>query len=425
MVVQIVEVQTPGPAGPQGPTGAPGITLSQYTAANPVNVRTGYGAVGNGVTDDSAAFVNALTENQGKTIYVPSGTYNINSATRLLMLGNQTTLLGDESGIGTIINFTNVNGGLDIGNGVDNIYENRLVNITLVGGGVANNIVRMRRVYEPYLNCTRIEQAAQSLILMEDCGQLDGNRLVLQGAPKAIRITGDTVTPVVTITLGNFFQVSQSIISVEGAGLAKMLITNSWAEACPDWIVFDRPAAALQVRQLVLKDCWNLIASPGTSARFIKATAGTTGIGASQVRIEGCIVEAPASTSPLIDFSSVDNSSSTFRCQMIDLDLNIGGTGPLIAVHSNQAWWMFQTVVERIRGVPGVDNVFPTSRWTQNPNTTGGTWPHPYDLTGTGSPEGAVSAPVGSRFVRGDGAAGATFYVKESGGNGNTGWAAK
>ena len=44
--------------------------------------------------------------------------------------------------------------------------------------------------------------------------------------------------------------------------------------------------------------------------------------------------------------------------------------------------------------------------------------------SGTGTPEGAVTAPVGTLFLRTDGGAGTTLYVKESG-TGNTGWAAK
>jgi hypothetical protein len=43
---------------------------------------------------------------------------------------------------------------------------------------------------------------------------------------------------------------------------------------------------------------------------------------------------------------------------------------------------------------------------------------------GAGTPEGAVTAPVGSIFMRSDGGAGTSFYVKESG-TGNTGWVAK
>jgi hypothetical protein len=45
-------------------------------------------------------------------------------------------------------------------------------------------------------------------------------------------------------------------------------------------------------------------------------------------------------------------------------------------------------------------------------------------LVGTGTPEAAVTAPVGSLFTRTDGGAGTTLYIKESGA-GNTGWVAK
>lgn len=44
-------------------------------------------------------------------------------------------------------------------------------------------------------------------------------------------------------------------------------------------------------------------------------------------------------------------------------------------------------------------------------------------LTGSGIPEGAVTAPVGSTFHRTDGGASTTLYIKESGA-GNTGWVA-
>lgn len=45
-------------------------------------------------------------------------------------------------------------------------------------------------------------------------------------------------------------------------------------------------------------------------------------------------------------------------------------------------------------------------------------------LSGTGSPQGVVVAPVGSLYMRQDGGANTTLYVKESG-TGNTGWVAK
>lgn len=46
------------------------------------------------------------------------------------------------------------------------------------------------------------------------------------------------------------------------------------------------------------------------------------------------------------------------------------------------------------------------------------------DLAGTGTPEGAVTAKIGSTFRRLDGGASTSFYVKESG-TGNVGWVGK
>jgi hypothetical protein len=45
-------------------------------------------------------------------------------------------------------------------------------------------------------------------------------------------------------------------------------------------------------------------------------------------------------------------------------------------------------------------------------------------FSGAGSPNGVITAPIGSLYTRTDGGAGSTLYVKESG-SGNTGWVAK
>ena len=52
-------------------------------------------------------------------------------------------------------------------------------------------------------------------------------------------------------------------------------------------------------------------------------------------------------------------------------------------------------------------------------NSTG-----PIMTNGTGTPEGVLTAHIGSTYGRTDGGAGTSFYVKESG-TGNTGWVAK
>lgn len=53
-------------------------------------------------------------------------------------------------------------------------------------------------------------------------------------------------------------------------------------------------------------------------------------------------------------------------------------------------------------------------------NTQGATW-----QWGEGSPAGVVVANVGSVYLRTDGGAGTTLYVKESGSGSSAGWAGK
>lgn len=48
----------------------------------------------------------------------------------------------------------------------------------------------------------------------------------------------------------------------------------------------------------------------------------------------------------------------------------------------------------------------------------------PQLVVGSGDPESVITAPIGSLYLRTDGGAGTTLYVKQSG-TGNTGWAGK
>jgi hypothetical protein len=78
---------------------------------------------------------------------------------------------------------------------------------------------------------------------------------------------------------------------------------------------------------------------------------------------------------------------------------------------------------------PGADNTQTLGTSALRWSTVYGTNLRPGDGTviwtaGSGTPEGAVAAPVGSLFTRTDGGASTTLYVKQSG-TGNTGWVAK
>lgn len=86
-------------------------------------------------------------------------------------------------------------------------------------------------------------------------------------------------------------------------------------------------------------------------------------------------------------------------------------------------------IKDQVGFYPGTDNTLriggPSARWTAayatqfRPGAGTVIW-----TSGTGSPEGSVTAAIGSLYTRTDGGASTTLYVKESG-TGNTGWVAK
>lgn len=100
--------------------------------------------------------------------------------------------------------------------------------------------------------------------------------------------------------------------------------------------------------------------------------------------------------------------------------LGVGTNGPVATVHviGNGAQ---ANLVQA--GTTSTDNLF-------NVSTNGYVTAQKYlvvtmqVVSGAGSPESAVTAPAGSIYLRNNGGAGTTFYVKESG-SGNTGWVAK
>lgn len=93
--------------------------------------------------------------------------------------------------------------------------------------------------------------------------------------------------------------------------------------------------------------------------------------------------------------------------------------------NGSTTWWQVNTSGHL---VPGADNtremgsssVRPSAVWTVKTCYI----TNVCDFYGSGSPEGAVTAAVGSTYRRTDGGASTSFYVKESG-SGNTGWIAK
>lgn len=138
------------------------------------------------------------------------------------------------------------------------------------------------------------------------------------------------------------------------------------------------------------------ISSARGGLRFFRGPNGNTHVG-------GC--EVAGGTNSLVNGSLANDVLLYSRASGARLILGTGdGTTPSAALLIDKDRQV--TVVEPALGVElGV----------------GG----PKVLAGTGDPEGAVTAPNGSIWLRLDGGAGTSFYVKEPGGTSNTGWVPK
>lgn len=111
---------------------------------------------------------------------------------------------------------------------------------------------------------------------------------------------------------------------------------------------------------------------------------------------------------------------STFPCIGIE---NAAGTELIIANNSNSSSASTYMQVLQDDGTSLIMQAGTSSAKFQAPtlllnNSSVGIY------SGAGTPEAAVTAPVGSIYLRNDGGAGTSFYVKQSG-SGNTGWVGK
>lgn len=372
-----------------------------------VVLATAFGAKGDGVTDDTAALVAALEATRGQALFLPAGEYRVTSATRLLLTGNFSSIVGDPSGLGTIIRFTNAAGGLDIGNGTDMVYENRLVNVLISGNGATTTLVRCRKVYEPYFENVRVENASSAagstLVLLHDSGQFDADRIVLANAPIGIRTTG-TIDPITNVRLANFYNLTECV-RFESSSCAKFVISDSWVEACAGLFTVNRPGAAFSVGEMravrvrVLK-----VTGPQRLFRVIAASS----INGQVIDFDSIYVDAPASTSALFDFTTAPTAStvriSARRCIVLS-----SMTGTMLQVHADQVWPQMVADFSDIQGV-SADKLYPSPLLLSQPV--------PPKLSGVGAP--TMPAPRGAVYQRLDTYPGyfPPFYAKQTDGDG-------
>lgn len=168
-----------------------------------------------------------------------------------------------------------------------------------------------------------------------------------------------------------------------------------------------------------------------TNPNLIVADAGSDQVGIGGTIEAGYDVAVKGAGAPLLI-----EGDTTGGAAVVVKNKNTAGAGALFALinsntstpQANQVNFDLSSNNGRlVIGFPGATNT--PSLWFQNDGmlvnkNNGFSLDGVFWSKGTGTPEGVVTAPVGSLFSRTDGGAGTVFYVKETGA-GHTGWVAK
>jgi hypothetical protein len=162
------------------------------------------------------------------------------------------------------------------------------------------------------------------------------------------------------------------------------------------------------------------------SGATVKATvANIVGAGTSP----GSFTTATASAGMFAPFAFAGNANNSFNAYATNAAINYGGvfTGGLdgsgIPYAQISVWNNAKVDVATLRSTG--DMTLNVGNYVVGTSGKGVSLPGGITWTsGSGSPEGVVTAPVGSLYSRSDGGLLTSLYVKESG-SGNTGWAGK
>jgi hypothetical protein len=390
---------------------APGTGAVSRTVDNKFGERVSvkdFGAVGDGVTDDSAAIqaaINATDPNRGGAIFFPQGKYYI--ATGLTITNPGVALIGEGQG-GVSDELANGSTRIIVGNGIWGLTCGSTTSSSFLG--------------------VRIEY-------LEFCEQNTGQAL---GGVRIYRMSNNTF---VGGSVGRFTAGTGFLVDGTGGQSQYNVFINWRFGKCATGY---QQKAANGTRQIA---CYYEGSTNGQTP-----TAGSTGClvtSGDTFRAIGCVFQG---FDTLVDLSANEGHelvSARFEVWTTQAVILRGGAGAqgarITGEGDNTLMGSVGTGIVLSSGVidPMIDVYLigvatkvtdngatrPTIR-VFNPTQINvlqqlqlGSLTGPTVTYGTGSPQSVVTAPVGSVFVRTDGGASTTLYVKESG-TGNTGWVA-
>lgn len=388
-----------------------------------------FGAVGDGATDDTAKFQAAINSiSTVGSILVPSGTYVVDLAG--LTYGSKVvdwvfqdgaktqTAAGVDTMYGPHLHY------LDGSNGsTDNVdvqpATGEQVDVYRVhGDNTATSGTGQLYAYHFELTANTTDTAAnpvRGLIgTVTNSATGEGNikgvnvsavDLNTTSGAQTLMCYESTVTPTAQTGATRLYSGSVGSTNVDDIATGMHLTggTNRWA----DGIVF---AQGDEFDDSVLQASMTSAGS-GTNGRFLKLKDGAAAV-IFEVTKTG-VVRSESIHGGTATTNSTELTQSGIQRSAAAGNLEIGaGTNAGNQINLKTAGATQLQIVDDGAIVASGNRLYFTS-------TSG-----PCDLSGSGTPESNVTAPVGSTYRRTDGGAGTSFYVKESG-SGNTGWVGK
>lgn len=429
------------------------LTKATYSMIDgaPVNVLD-YGADLTGASNSAAAFAAAFAVST--TVYVPAGTYLVNSAIQIPSSG---TLFG-ESKTNTIIKAgTAAQNVLALPQSNYNVRIRRLsincnslasqgiVSLSTTNGEAAHLLIEDVAVYDSigkninlkYMTYAVLRDVYSSNIAanglayglyMENCNNCEihgglyynnklGSAYLLNSATNLFlgaRFYNDS-----TVTTPNLMSVENSF----GNDIVNCTFEPQGSANVTTNISVVGTTGALNCTDNSFINC-AFLGLANTSTYVI--AIGTAG-GAYKTKIENCKFIKPTSTSSIL----LTNQTNTLIMDCVDLVTYDTPTYADVSITNNSG--NAYSVRTSINGAntfnPLTNNTGTIGNasliWSSVAATTLLVGPSSVQFTsGAGTPEGVVTAPVGSLYTRTNGGANTTLYIKESG-TGNTGWVAK
>lgn len=343
-------------------------SYSMITGA-PVNVLD-FGAVGDGVIDDTAAFNAAMAS--GENIYIPSGTYKIST----LAVPNKKMLIHGDGIDATILQTTGT-----YGVNFDHFNSTYLNRFSVIENLTVNAAV------------------GTTAMLVNNLG-IRANNLYLYGGAKGLWIASSVLGQYQNIVAAGSFYTILIQTSPTTVGSAEVVWLNTFTD------VSCNPNNPLDFPQ-------GFSVSAGIAAYFFNNTLINLDVEKCNIGVN--LLGSSGTRNTFINFWSEYNTSyhvfEAAGCTNTWINPWFSTSGGFIPFQINAESW-YQD---------GNTLVKPTklTQITWNALDTGVTWG-----VARNSPEGVLTAPPGSLYTNTVGGASTTLYVKESG-TGNTGWVAK